>query len=249
MSSSAPRRIAAAPQDPRHHEAVADHDGQRHRFDDHHGGRRRQAADEGQHGHDSRRPGRHGQRQHEHVGAALCGRQEQQAGHGDRHDEDIDEHEVEREQPGGAPHLALGIVLDHGDVELARQQNDAHEAQERDRQPRAAVKAAGEEVAVSRGLSLTRSTKPPTPPNSSSDDEDAEREEGRELDQRIRRRSPASGRPDARSHRCGGCRTGWRTPPARAAMMKAASMPDSVLGDEPRAGRAPRASRPRSRSP
>ena len=42
----------------------------------------------------------------------------------DRHDEEIDQHEIERKQPGGAPDLGFAVVLDHRDVELARQQHD-----------------------------------------------------------------------------------------------------------------------------
>ena len=109
--------------------------GERHRFDDHHGGRRRQAADEGGDGQHVR-AGLQRQRQHEHVAVDLAGAKGQQAGDRDRHHEQIDQHEIERKQPGGALDLAFVVVLDHRDVELPRQQDDRDERQQRRRDQR-----------------------------------------------------------------------------------------------------------------
>ena len=64
------------------------------------------------------------QRQHEHVAVDVAAREGQQAGDRDRHDEQVDQHQIERKQPGGAADLGFAVVLDHGDVELARQQHD-----------------------------------------------------------------------------------------------------------------------------
>jgi len=38
----------------------------------------------------------------------------------DRYDEQIDQYEIEREQPRSAPDLVLAVVLDHSNVELTR---------------------------------------------------------------------------------------------------------------------------------
>jgi hypothetical protein len=110
----------------RHDQVVRHHDRQRHRFHDHHGGRRRQAADEGDNGEDVG-AGLQRQRQHEHVAIDRAGREGQQAGDRDRHHEQIDQHQVDRKQPGGAPDFIFVVVLDHGDMKLARQQDDGHE--------------------------------------------------------------------------------------------------------------------------
>ena len=102
-------------------------------LDDHHGGRRRKPADESG---NREQVGMRGerQRQHEHVAVDLPGREREQAGQRDRHDEQVDQHEIERKQPGGAPDLGLAVVLDHGDVELARQQHDGEQRQQRHRE-------------------------------------------------------------------------------------------------------------------
>src|SRR5581483_3249587 len=111
----------------------------------HHGGGGRQPADEGQQG---RRLGTGRQRQgeHERVGIEGVLGQREHAGGGDRNDEEVDQREVDREQPGGAPDLLLRVVLHHGDVKLARQQQDAYQAQEGHRYPHAAVQAVGEDL-------------------------------------------------------------------------------------------------------
>ena len=141
-ASLGPASVAAALEHQRHHDVVRHHDRQRHRFHDHHGGRRRQPADEGDE-RDQFGMGGDRQRQHEHVAVDLACRERQQAGHGDRHHEQIDEHQIERKQPGGAADLGLAVVLDHGDVELPRQQHDGEQRQHRHREKarRAAARA------------------------------------------------------------------------------------------------------------
>ncbi|MFK4583896.1 hypothetical protein ABIF83_007373 [Bradyrhizobium ottawaense] len=114
----------------RHHEVVRDHDGECDAFDDHHRGRRRQAADENG---DAEKPrtALHRQRQHVHVRVGRAEREGDEAGERDRDHEQIDGDEIEREQPARAADLGIRGVLDHADVELARQQHDRAERQQR----------------------------------------------------------------------------------------------------------------------
>ena len=110
----------------RHHEIVGHHDGERDALDDHHGGAGREAADEGGKG-ERLRAGRERQRQHVHVAVDRAARERQQAGDRDRQHEQVDQHQVEREQPGGAPDFRLVVVFDHRHVKLARQQQHRRE--------------------------------------------------------------------------------------------------------------------------
>ncbi len=127
----AARQQCFAPlQHPGHHDVVRHHDGERDRFHDHHGGRRRQAADEGEQ-RERVGLGDQRQRQHEHVAVDLAGGERQQAGHRDRQHEQVDQHEIEREQPGRALDLGLAVVLHHRDVELPGQHQDRDERQQR----------------------------------------------------------------------------------------------------------------------
>ncbi len=107
----------------RHDDVVRHHDRQRHRFNDHHGGRSRQASDEGGYG-DRVRAVLQRQRQHKHVAVDAAGAERDEAGDGDRHNEQVDQHQIERKQPGRALDFPFVVVFDHGDVELARQQDD-----------------------------------------------------------------------------------------------------------------------------
>jgi len=59
-----------------------------------------------------------------HISARLEG---EEAGDRDGHDEDVDEDEIGREQPGGAAQFPLARILDDGHVELARQEYDGAE--------------------------------------------------------------------------------------------------------------------------
>ena len=71
-----------------------------------------------------------GSAEHEHVAVHAAGGKRQQARGRDRHHEQIDQDEVEREQPRGAADLSLAVVLDHGNVELPRQQHDGEQRQQ-----------------------------------------------------------------------------------------------------------------------
>ena len=71
------------------------------------------------------------QRQHEHVAVDRLGRERQQARNRDRQHEQIDQHEIERKQPRRAADFGLAAVLDHGDMELPRQQHDRERRQHR----------------------------------------------------------------------------------------------------------------------
>ena len=85
------------------------------------------------------------QRQHEHVAVDRAGRKGHQAGERDRHHEQVDQHQIEREQPAGAADFALAVVLHHRDVELARQQHDREERQQRRGEEGAERRAARED--------------------------------------------------------------------------------------------------------
>ncbi len=133
----------AALQHERHDDVVRRHDGERHGLDDHHRGRRRQAADEG----DQREQlvtARQRQREHEHVAVDTAARKRQQPGNRDRNNEQVDQHQIERKQPGGAPDLGFAAVLHHGDMELARQQHDRHGREQRHGDERAPYRLARE---------------------------------------------------------------------------------------------------------
>ena len=154
-------------------------------FDDDHGGGGRQAADEGQQ-RDDLGAGRQRQGEHERVGIEGALRQRQQAGGGNGHHENIDQHQVERKQPGGAANLRLGIVLDDGHVELARQQHDAHEAEEGHRDPVAGVEALRERP-LRLGVLQNAADEPAEAAEHGEDDEKPDGEEGRQLDEGFRR--------------------------------------------------------------
>ena len=110
-------------QDERHHDVVRKHDAERHRFHDHHGGCGGKTADKGDYG-EQVGLGRERQRQDEHVAIDLTIGKGQQARQCDRNHKQVDQHEIERKQPGRAPDLGLVVVLHHGHVELSGQQDD-----------------------------------------------------------------------------------------------------------------------------
>jgi hypothetical protein len=129
--AGAPTRLLA--QQVGHQQLVADHARQSHAGDDHHRSRRRQAADIDE----GRQPRLAvGQRhlQHEEVGIDARAEHEQ-ARRRDRHDEQVDQQQVEREQPARGPEAGWMAVLDHRDVELARQAEESHRRQQRRHDP------------------------------------------------------------------------------------------------------------------
>ena len=87
------------------------------------------------------RPGLHRQPQHVEIRVGDAARQGHQSCSRDRDHEHVDRQQIGRKQPAGTRHLALGIVFDDDDVELARQQDHATHAQQGDRQPFATVEA------------------------------------------------------------------------------------------------------------
>ena len=167
----------------RHDQVVRHHDRQRHRLDDHHRRRRRQAADEGGDGQHVR-AGLQRQRQNEHVAVDAAGRKSQQAGQRDRHHEQIDQHQIDREQPDRALDLVLIVVLDHRDVKLARQQNDGHKRQQRGRQQRVEGRLAREDGAGLRTLPRRLEQRAGTAEHPEGH-ENANREEGEQFDDRL----------------------------------------------------------------
>ena len=126
------------------------------------------------------------QRQHEHVAVDAAGRKRQQAGHRDRHHEQIDEDEIDRKQPGGAADLGLAVVLDDGDVELPRQQHDREQRQHRHG---GECRAGGDARQHSRRLRLLQRAgeQRERPVEHHESHEDADREKGDELDDRFGR--------------------------------------------------------------
>ena len=111
---------------------VRDHDGERDRLDDHHRRRGGETAEEG----DQRDGGSlrlQGQREDGHVPVDVARREQDQPCKDERHDEEIDEDEVEREQPTRPLHVVERAGLDDGHVELARQQQGRECGKERQR--------------------------------------------------------------------------------------------------------------------
>ena len=113
-------------------------------------------------------------------------RQEQETCDRNRNDEYIDEYEVGREQPRCATDFRFGVVLDDRDVELARQEDNANEAQQRHRHPRTAARAIRED-ARDFGVcaDMAHETRQPTEHRENHEQPDGQ--EGRELDERLRR--------------------------------------------------------------
>ena len=125
----------AHPQQHRHDQVVAQHGAERDRLDDHHGGRGRQAAQIGEQREQlpalrpsagrapgcRRRPRRPGKRS--------------EPAERDRQDEQVDHQQVEREQPDRLGQVVLVDVLDHRDLELARQEQDREPGQAGQREP------------------------------------------------------------------------------------------------------------------
>ena len=68
------------------------------------------------------------------VGGRLAP-DDRQTGERDRQDEQVDQNQIEREEPGRRAQFALAAVFDDCDVELARQQYDGEAAQHREDQP------------------------------------------------------------------------------------------------------------------
>ena len=62
-----------------------------------------------------------------------------QSGDGQRRNEQIDQHEIGRKEPGRGADAALIVVLDHGDMELAGQENDRESRQERGHAPHGGI--------------------------------------------------------------------------------------------------------------
>ena len=174
---------AAALDQKRQHDVVRHHDRERHRFDDHHGGCRREAADESDQRHE---PGMGGQRQrqHEHVAVDAAWRKIQQTSHRDRQHEYVDQHEIDREQPGGAADFGLAVVFDHGDVELPRQQHDREQGERCHRAEHGKPRSAGQHRRRPRFAECAGEQRKRTGKHHEGD-KDADGEECHELDDRF----------------------------------------------------------------
>ena len=130
--------------------------------------------------------GRERQRQHEHIAVDMASRKCQQTGDRDRHDEKIDQHEIGREQPGGAANFGLAMVLDDGDMKLPRQQHNREQRQCRHRAESRQWRHAGEYRGGGCLIKRTRKKVKRTVKHDEGD-EDAHGKKCHELDDRLRR--------------------------------------------------------------
>ena len=132
--AAADERLSALKNE-RHDDVIRYHDRERDGLDDHHGGGCRQSSHESG---ECQQVGAGGERQcqHEHVAVDAARLEREETGQRDRHDEKIDQQQIERKQPGRAPDLGLTVVLNDGNVKLARQQDDRKQRQERHRSER-----------------------------------------------------------------------------------------------------------------
>src|SRR4030042_946274 len=72
-----------------------------------------------------------------------CRGEEHEAAQGDEEDKDIDEDEVEREEPDGLAEMVLVHVLHDRDLELARERHERKHGAGGERDPRAVAAARG----------------------------------------------------------------------------------------------------------
>ncbi len=109
------------PQQKRHDQIVTHHGRNRDARYDHHAGTGRQPADKG----NNRQPvlpAQKRQGQNECIGIDLwLVPEHEQAGNGNRHDKDIDRHQIGRKQPARTSEIAAVIIFNKGHMELARQ--------------------------------------------------------------------------------------------------------------------------------
>ena len=171
-------------QEKRDDEVVRDHDGERDALHDDHGGGGRQTADKGDHG---EKIVAVQQRQREHVEIAAGARADAgEAGKRDRQDEEVDGDQIERKHPGGCPELGFGAVLDHGDVELARQHQYGEAAERGQHQP---ARRRGPIIDGLADLLIGAEAfdHPGRAAEHHEGDDEADGQEGRELDDRFHR--------------------------------------------------------------
>ena len=75
------------------------------------------------------------QRENRQVAIDRRVRENLEASDGQRRNEQIDQHQIGGKQPGRGANAALIVVLDHRDVELARQKHDRERRQQRGHHP------------------------------------------------------------------------------------------------------------------
>ena len=127
-------RRRAAPEQERHHQVVGNGDGEGDALDHNHSGRRGEAAHHRQERH-AMRAGVERQRENGQVAIERRVRENLEAGDGEGRNEQIDQHEIGGKEPGRGADVPLVVVLDHGDVELARQKHDRERRQQRGHHP------------------------------------------------------------------------------------------------------------------
>ena len=184
MSPLAARASADPPsQEKRHHEVVRDGDREREAVEHHHAGSGGNSADH----REQRQPVRAGgerQRQNRQVAVDPAVREHLQACNCERDHEEVDQNEIEREEPRGRAHAALVVVLNDRDMELPRQENDGEGRQERGDAPNARIRPRlddrGDPRIRLRRLSQVANAAVETP-----HDEGADRQKRDELDDRL----------------------------------------------------------------
>ena len=127
------------PQEKRHHQIVRDGDREREAVEHHHAGGGGNSADH----REQRQPVRAGgerQRQNRKVAVDPAVREHLQPCNRERDHEEVDQNEIEREEPRGRAHAALVVVLNDRDMELPRQENDGEGRQERSDAPDARIR-------------------------------------------------------------------------------------------------------------
>ena len=177
--------LGAPAHEDRHDDVVADHDRQRDGFDDDHGGRSRKAAEKGDQCHALAACG---DRQGENIGVAVGGgrAQEKQSRNCDRHDENVDRHQIDGKQPCGAAQIGAPGILDDRNMELARQEYDREHGEQGHGDPPPAIEALRKEVRHGWCRS-SRLVEGHRAVGKDEGDEGSDRDEGDQLDDRFNR--------------------------------------------------------------
>ncbi len=105
---------------------------------------------------------------------------------GDRHgyDEKIDRQQIEREGEGGGADIALVVVFDHGDMELAGQEQHGAAGEQGQRGPDRKIRRRRQDRANARDARRTPE-QVAQPVEHAPDDKGADREKGEKLDRRL----------------------------------------------------------------
>ncbi len=168
----------APPQPDRHDEVVGNGDRQRETVEHHHAGRRRQPADH-RHQRHAARARRERKREHRQIAIDRAVRKQIEAGHGERRDEQIDQHEIGGKQPGRGAHAALIVIFDDRHMKLPRQQENGEGREQRGHPPHGGVRRRlddGGDLRIGQGrLGKSREAAVEAPDDESADGEESPR--------------------------------------------------------------------------